>query len=134
MSPTERATNLIQRIERLFERATPPPWESFTPNGPEGLAVIRHRFQDEQGRRVTCFPASCDATTLPNSANASLIVTLRNVGLEGVVGPIRQNINLLVWLSMQSSISRIVQDSLELSVLEWCDRWEPVLDREEGRK
>jgi hypothetical protein len=50
---------------------TPGPWEAW--QAPDGTAVVRCVYRDEQNRRVTSWPATCSCNTLPNMANAHLI-------------------------------------------------------------
>lgn len=106
MTPTERATKLIQRMTRLFEGATPAPW-----NRVPGV--------------------------IPHPPDASLIVTLRNVGLKGIVGPIRQHISMYSACCLVNHEVAGLCDKCEQHIQaigEWSDIWEPELDREEGRK
>lgn len=51
---------------------TPGPWEWWQPTDDELL--IRSRFQDEQGRRATAYPAAINVNgSMPYEANARLI-------------------------------------------------------------
>jgi hypothetical protein len=50
---------------------TPGPWEAWPT--PDGSVAVRKQYRDEQGRRVTTWPAVCGCNTLPNEANAALI-------------------------------------------------------------
>ena len=45
-------------------------WKAW--RSPQGWTV-RAVYHDSQGRRVTCWPAFCDAGAQPNEANAHLI-------------------------------------------------------------
>ena len=52
---------------------TPTPWEVW--RAPEGGAVaVRAVYHDEMGRRITCWPALCNAGGQSNEANAAFIV------------------------------------------------------------
>ena len=56
---------------------TPTPWEVW--RAPEGGGVtVRAVYHDEMGRRITCWPALCNAGGQSNEANAALIVEAVN--------------------------------------------------------
>ena len=71
--------------------------------------------------------------------NFSLIVTLRNVGLEGIVGPIRDSLNMLqefeylqrsygehsLWTTGAGYSLQLRYLEMKAGIEKWCDRWEP---------
>ena len=108
MTPTERATNLIQRIERLFERATKAPWSV-------------------KGWGIYC-PNCIKVASVPHDNDRPLIVTIRNVGLEGIVGPIRRHMSMYSACCLVNHEVAGLCDKCEQHILaigEWCDIWEP---------
>jgi hypothetical protein len=125
MTEIERATNLIQRMTRLFAGATPGPF--ITTDG--GIYGPLTGHCDHCSYR----PMVCETVSKPD---ASLIVALRNVGLEGIVGPIRRilmrpcRLCFGIGCSCKNPLGNFDLETLST----WCERWEPELDREEGRK
>jgi hypothetical protein len=55
---------------------TPTPWTVW--QAPEGFWTVKAVYNDEQGRRITSWPAVCNAGAQNNEANAALIVEAVN--------------------------------------------------------
>ncbi len=131
----ERAKAVIAGLERLRERATRGLWESVNDYqrvclGKESY-TLGYQSVRANGHNIIRFVSSEEGI-----GNALLIVTLVN-GFDGIVGPIRANIAILVRLlgapDKNTSIE-ITIDDLRAIIATWCDLWEPLLKLGEGRK